>query len=276
LVAIESLKRKYGRELAGILDLREEISRSLESLVALRISEGELVRDFGEKTIRYQTSAESLSQCRVLSAASLESLIIRELREVALPNAQFSVLLTRLGSEDSGRDSTEEPSGDDSDGTIRFGPLGYDRVEFFISANPGESPRPLAKVASGGELSRLLLVLRTLEGRDAETDATAATMVFDEIDEGIGGAVAEAVGRRLKRLAKSRQVLCVTHQAQIARFAEHHYSVRKSVVKGRTITKVSSLSESERIQEITRLIDGSAKMESTAVTAKWMIENSEV
>ena len=154
---------------------------------------------------------------------------------------------------------------------------GIDRVEFFLSANPGESPRPLGKVASGGELSRLMLALRTVCLNRSESDNVGAidvTLIFDEIDAGIGGKAAGAVGSRLKELARGQQVLCVTHQAQIARHADHHYVVSKEVDGGRTLTCVRELGREERVGELARMISGSNDAEAVRGTARWMLEEA--
>ena len=136
-------------------------------------------------------------------------------------------------------------------------------MEFLISANAGEEPRALDKVASGGELSRIALALKTSLGQAARasavpwaTNAVQRTLVFDEIDSGIGGGVAEAVGRRLKKLAAVNQVLCVTHLAQVAGFADHHYSVEKREVKGRTVAEIEELTGEARTREIGRMLSG--------------------
>jgi DNA repair protein RecN (Recombination protein N) len=129
-------------------------------------------------------------------------------------------------------------------------------VEFLISANVGEEPRALDKVASGGELSRIALALKTSAGGTGRKAATQRALVFDEIDSGIGGGVAEAVGRRLKKLAGTSQVLCVTHLAQVAGFADHHYFVEKREVKGRTFAEVEELTGEARTREIGRMLSG--------------------
>src|SRR4030095_10489599 len=127
-----------------------------------------------------------------------------------------------------------------------------EKVEFFFSANPGELERRMGDVASGGELSRLMLIIKNV----ALPSLFPRTLVFDEIDSGIGGSVAEAVGKRLKHLAKSNQVLCVTHQAQIARYADLHFLVSKRVTKERTITEIKRLADTERVEELARMIAG--------------------
>jgi DNA repair protein RecN (Recombination protein N) len=137
-------------------------------------------------------------------------------------------------------------------GDRRLRSTGCDRVEFHLSANPGEPVLPLAQVASGGELSRLMLALKALSAATGE----APTLIFDEVDAGIGGAVAEVVGRRLKALARQRQVLCITHLPQIAAFADHAYTVVKRAAKGRTVSSAKRLTYNEQLQELARMLGG--------------------
>ncbi len=130
---------------------------------------------------------------------------------------------------------------------------GIDRPELLISPNPGEEPRPLEKIASGGELSRVMLALRTV----LAVDLSQKTLVFDEVDAGIGGKAAETVGQKLKELSSRYQVLCVTHLAQIAAFADHQYRIEKVVLDGRSVTRVDALSGEARIEELVRMMSGS-------------------
>jgi DNA repair protein RecN (Recombination protein N) len=132
------------------------------------------------------------------------------------------------------------------------GPKGIDHIEFYFSANAGEDLKPLARVASGGEASRLMLVLKTV----ANATEFPRTIVFDEIDSGIGGRVSEAVGIKLRKLSQTNQVLCVTHQPQIARFADSHLAVQKAVVNGRTQVDISKLNRAGRIEELARMLTG--------------------
>ena len=144
--------------------------------------------------------------------------------------------------------------------TVRFGetdgrplgPEGWDEVEFFLSTNPGEEPRSLARVASGGELSRMMLAVKSLAAQGEH----GATFIFDEVDAGIGGAVAEVVGRKLRQLARTRQVLCITHLTQIAAFADQHFKVEKAVHGERTSSRVRRLSQREQREEIARMLGG--------------------
>jgi len=177
--------------------------------------------------------ARRLSVERRRVAHQLTRAMTAELAGLALKGARFAV---RFG-ETEGRP---------------IGPDGWDELEFFLSANPGEEPRSLARVASGGELSRIMLALKT----QAATETRGATLIFDEVDAGIGGAVAEVVGRKLQQLGRSRQVLCVTHLPLIAAFAEHHVVVTKGVVEGRAISSARALSTSERVAELARMLGG--------------------
>jgi len=133
-----------------------------------------------------------------------------------------------------------------------LGPDGWDEVEFFLSTNPGEEPRSLARVASGGELSRIMLALKTL----AASEDRGASLIFDEVDAGIGGAVAEVVGKKLRQLGRARQVLCITHLPLIAAFAEHHVVVTKRVADGRTYSSARPLTTTERVAELARMMGG--------------------
>jgi len=148
---------------------------------------------------------------------------------------------------------------------------GYDRIEFYFSANVGESPKPLARVASGGEASRLMLILKTT----AKSSDAEKSVVFDEIDVGIGGRVAEAVGLKLKELAKTQQVLCVTHQPQIASLADQHFLVEKETVGKKTKVSVKELKDSEKIEEIARMLTGAQITETARQHAREMITGNQ-
>jgi len=173
-------------------------------------------------------------------------------KDVALEKARFEVRI------------------DNGDDESRFGPDGSDRVEFFFTANPGESPKPMAKVASGGEASRLMLILKSVSNQQNGSK----TSVFDEIDAGIGGRVAEAVGMKLKRLAAAQQVLCVTHQAQVASKADHHFVVEKSMGKRSTSITIRQLDDAERIEEIARMLAGEKITDAARENAREMIASA--
>jgi DNA repair protein RecN (Recombination protein N) len=157
--------------------------------------------------------------------------VVRELKSLAMPNIRFEVQWS----------------------DIPGGPRGIDRADFQISANPGEDLRPLEKVASGGELSRIMLALRTV----LVVDEAAKTLIFDEVDAGVGGKAAETVGQKLQELSRRYQILCVTHLAPIAACADHHYRIEKLVLDGRTVTRIEPLSGESRVDELVRMMSGS-------------------
>jgi DNA repair protein RecN (Recombination protein N) len=156
-----------------------------------------------------------------------------------------------------------------AEGEAQWSERGVEQAEFYISANPGEDVKPLARIASGGELSRIMLALKTL----ASTDAPGKTLIFDEVDAGIGGAVADVVGARLQRLAGRFQVLCITHLPQIAAYGGTHYRISKSVRAGRTVTEVARVSGVEREEELARMIGGAAISAAVRASAREMLES---
>jgi DNA repair protein RecN (Recombination protein N) len=268
---LEKLKRKYGRDLEGIVKLKDELSGAvsgaddlIERMEALKI-EADSLRH------RYIEYARQLTACRRAAAPLLEQKVMSGLRHLAMEQTKFlaSIETSNLEDDEPGQDLYSTEISDDSGGAPFFSQHGADYVEFLLSTNPGESPRPLSYVASGGELSRLMLTLRTIN----QEDSMVGTLVFDEIDVGIGGRVAEAVGHSLKKISAERQVFCVTHQAQIAKFADHHFLVTKTVERERTSTSVTELSREERVSELSRMIGGDERAEKTREAAQWMLEN---
>ena len=259
LAALDRLKRKYGPSLVDVLAHLERVSRQLEELE----SSDELARQAQQQmeaaATRYRELAGELSGRRKTAAVRLEKAVARILGELAMENTRFSIQFAPL---------EEIPTGGNGAG---WSATGIDRTEFLISPNPGEPLRPVDQVASGGELSRLMLALKTAveEQRAPESGApgrpsrraaadpeTARTLVFDEIDAGIGGRVAETVGRKLKALAGAHQVLCVTHLPQIASFADQHFYVEKMEQEGRTVTRARRLEDNERAAELARMLSG--------------------
>lgn len=246
LAELSRLKRKYGSSIHAVLEHLNASRASLDSIEMTGLREKELNEQLALAEIEYKRQADKLSKKRTAGAAKFKAAVEKELTFVALEKAVFEIRFTE-------RDA--------------FSPEGSERAEFYFSANPGEPARPLAKVASGGEVSRLMLVLRTVSGK-RETQRTA---VFDEIDIGIGGRVAEAVGRRLQKLAASQQVLCVTHQPQIASLADHHFVVEKSIRSNTTKLTVRELDNSERIDEVARMLAGREITEAARENAKAML-----
>lgn len=283
LAELERLKRKYGRDLRGLLEVQEELSRQLQGLGNLAERERELTSEVEAAAGVYAPLAVRLSAERGAAAPKLERRVTDELKHVALERARFVAALetTAEGPTQSWLEApkgyAEASEGEKAQNSF-WTPYGADRLEFLFSANVGEAERPLGRVASGGELSRLMLTLRTVcrsRSRVSLGDESGGgTLVFDEVDAGIGGRAAEAVGRRLKNLSATHQVLCVTHQPQIARFADHHYVVSKHVEGERTLTAVRELEAEERVGELARMIGGAEDLETARATARWMLENS--
>lgn len=285
LAELERLKRKYGRDLQGLIEVRDELRRNLQQMENLDVRERELTEEVERAARAYEPVAKRLTRERRAAATRLEKRMSDELRHVALERARFIVSIETASPEAHSaltltEARTERRSEDALQAHSFWSAHGADRVEFLFSANVGEDVRPLSRVASGGELSRLMLTLRTVcreasvEPEGGET--VGGTLVFDEIDTGIGGRVAEAVGRRLKELSSAQQVVCVTHQPQIARFADHHYAVSKRVAEGRTVTSVQELSPEERVGELARMIGGAEEVETARATARWMLESAKV
>lgn len=274
LAELEKLKRKYGKDLDGILKVRDELDAKLSEAGETAERINTLVKEVEALRKAYIENARNLSSCRRSSAPVLEERVREGLRHVAMGQVQFLVSLETHSVDD--EETAEEEKlfsaeeRNDSYVSSFFSPSGADYIEFLLSANPGESPRPLSYIASGGELSRLMLTLRTISNNDEMTE----TIIFDEIDVGIGGRVADAVGQRLKSLSTSRQVFCVTHQAQIAKFADHHFVVTKSIQNERTSTNVRELAGEERVGELSRMIGGNEQAEKTREAAKWLLENA--
>lgn len=237
LAVLEKLKRKYGRSLEEVNAFLEEARTNLRSLEQSNQRREEMERQRRDLEEAYRQAAETLSSMRRESAARLERQVQKELAALAMEGSLFRVQFT---------------AGEWSE-------RGADRICFLISPNLGEAPKPIDKIASGGEMSRVALALKTCLAASPSGPANARgarTLVFDEVDAGIGGATAEAVGRRLKRLAASNQVLCVTHLAQIAGLADHHYRVEKKEINGRTVSTVQELSGEQRTYEVARMFSG--------------------
>ena len=254
LALVERLKKKYGESVADVLAFaarcRDELGDSAtpeERLAALEARRATLAASYLER-------AGSLSRQRRQAAAALEKAVRRELAELAMEKTRFEV-----GFDPARAEASPDPS--------RWSERGLERVEFLLSPNPGEDLRPLARIASGGELSRIMLALKSV----VHGDTPQATLVFDEVDAGIGGRVAEVVGRKLKGVAARQQVLCVTHLPQIAALADHHLAVRKHVTRGRTVTTVERLTEDERVEEIARMLGGAVVTETARTHAREML-----
>ena len=229
LAELERLHRKYGPDL---LEHLQKVRREMDSIGLTETKKEQLRAQIAGFQEEYSQAAALLSKKRRTTSKSLESAVERELKSLAMPHARFMIAWEDVAP---GRAT------------------GIDRPELLISPNPGEEPRPLEKIASGGELSRVMLALRTV----LAVDRRQKTLVFDEVDAGIGGKGAETVGQKLKELSSRYQVLCVTHLAQIAAFADHQYRIEKVVLEGRSVTRVEALSGEARIEELVRMMSGS-------------------
>ncbi|HOL50774.1 MAG TPA: DNA repair protein RecN [Bacillota bacterium] len=258
LSAISRLKRKYGDSLADVIDHGQLAREELESMTGAGRRVDELEGRSAALSEELGSCASKLSAMRCEIAAELEKEVSRELRDLSMPHAVFKVDVGRK------RDGHEIVV----DGTpVVIGPDGFDDVEFLFSANPGEEPRPLARIASGGEMSRVMLAIKSVL---AVADAMP-TMVFDEVDAGIGGEAAIAVASKLANIGKVRQVLAVTHLPQIAAVADNHYAVSKLERSGRTEVTVEKLDIEERVTEVARMLAGEAPSSVTVAHAREML-----
>jgi DNA repair protein RecN (Recombination protein N) len=264
LALLERLKRKYGPTLAECVVRRDALRRELADL------------ESGDQRIAHLTSTHAAAREAYLTAA--QALAV-ERRRVAMPFAQgMEALAAELAME---RTRFEVRFGDPL-AEAAWSPRGIDAAEFFVSPNPGEELRPLARIVSGGELSRLMLAIKTLtatsrNGWTAETDrppsGVAPGLIFDEVDAGIGGRVAEVVGQKLRALGSAFQVLCITHLPQIAACADTHFAIEKRVERGRTRTSVVRLDAEGRVEELGRMLGGATVTDGLRASAREMLLN---
>ena len=254
LSALDRLKRKYGPSLEEVIATGAELERKLNEMENKDEALRKLRVDLAQAGGRYLEGARTLSRHRYEAARKLEKQVENEVNELAM-RARFKV----------------EVGGSDKD--ANWTSKGFDSVQFLISANPGEPLGPVEEIASGGELSRVMLALKTtieagMPGRarhnGSKDEGEQRTQVFDEIDAGIGGRAAEAVGKKLKQLAATKQVLCITHLPQIASFADQHFLIEKKESGGRTRTSVRLLDTEDRTRELARMISG-AKLTDTSI-----------
>ena len=248
LAEIDGLKRKYGSSVREILLFKEKVDEALRSMTSDEERLTQLEQALDPLRQEVNTLAERLSAERKKIALDLKKSVEKELSSLGMKRTTLDVHFS--------------PNPLSSKGT--------DRVEFLLSPNVGEEPKPLARIASGGELSRIMLAMKRILARVGGRQV----LVFDEVDSGIGGAVAEVVGRKLRDLSRQHQVVCVTHLPQIASFADTHHSVRKEVKGGRTVTQVDRLEKAAVVDEIARMMGGVTVTEKTRAHAKEMIDNA--
>jgi DNA repair protein RecN (Recombination protein N) len=250
LAVLERLKKKHGPRLQDVIDTEASLTRELGSLEQSGQRASELDGELEAARTAYLRLAEALSAKRQSAAKTFSERLVASLGDLAMTRTRCEVRFAA-------------PRGQEG-WTAR----GVDEAEFYISPNPGEDLRPLARIASGGELSRLMLALKTL----ASTDAPGKTLIFDEVDAGIGGTVADIVGARLRELAGECQVLCITHLPQIAAYGGTHYRIEKALKGGRTVTSVTRLAVREREDELARMIAGSEISASVRASAREMLK----
>jgi DNA repair protein RecN (Recombination protein N) len=256
LALLDRLKRKYGKTVDEVIAYGEDVARKLNELE----NREDLVRDLKKQltaaAATYLAAAQTVSKRRYSAARELQKLVETEINQLAM-KAQFRI----------------EVSGSDEPAT--WTAAGFDGVAYMISPNPGEPLKPVEQIASGGELSRVMLALKaTIEAGKKSKGGTQRTLVFDEIDTGIGGRAAEAVGKKLKSLARANQVLCITHLPQIASFADHHYLIEKRETAGRTKTLVRALTAAEQTEEIARMLSGEKLTETSRQHAEQLLKEN--
>jgi DNA repair protein RecN (Recombination protein N) len=251
LAVLERLKKKHGPGLTDVIATAERLRRELNDVENATERAAQLDIELAGARDAFVRAAGALSRARRKAAPVFSGNLEQALASLAMTRTRCEVRFT------------------DADAETLWSDRGFEQGEFYISPNPGEDVRPLAKIASGGELSRVMLALRTL----AATDAPGKTLIFDEVDAGIGGAVADVVGKRLQALSERFQVLCITHLPQIAAYGRAHVRISKSIKNDRTLTAVQQIAGVEREQELARMIGGADVSEVVVASAREMLEN---
>ncbi len=255
LSLIERLKRKYGNTISDILAFRREAGEKLADLESGDEKLSEIEDRIRDVRLRLSRSAAEITQARRTAAEVISRSVCDTLSYLDMPKVRFLVDIQKVY----------------AGGEEQFGPRGSDDVTFMIATNPGEPPMPLAKIASGGEMSRVMLALRSV----MNTKSGANTVVFDEIDAGVSGGTSEKIGIKLKEMAGGTQTLCITHSPQIAALADTHLRIRKKVVDGRAESEIEELDENGRVSEIARIIGGVSVTDTQRDAAREMIENNQ-
>ena len=249
LAVIEDAKRKYRKSVDEILAFRDELASRLNMIQNFDSEKSRLAEAAHRKYAALEDQAEHVSELRHVIASRLESAIIKELGDLEFANTGFRIDISRLD---------------------EIGPLGYDKVEFLISTNPGDPLMPLTKIASGGEISRIMLAFKRIIG---ETD-NVETMIFDEIDTGISGRTALVVGKKLSEIAGHRQIISVTHLPQIAAYGDDNYLISKSVDNDKSYTSIGHLDDDSKVKMIATLFSGSSDSENALQAARELIEST--
>jgi DNA repair protein RecN (Recombination protein N) len=273
LHTLKGLMKKYGDGTRAVLTYADQLRQELEATESDEVEIGAKEKTVEEIRQRALKEALELSESRRKTANRLGKAVEETSSSLDMPNCRFEVQFDLEESSASNKTSRASGSGVEA---IRVGEYllnekGLDRVAFLFSANPGEEVRPMAKIASGGELSRIVLALKEL----LASKTAQETLIFDEVDSGIGGRTADRVGRSLKVLAHRHQIVCITHLPQIACYGDYHYVVRKSTHKGRTITTMEELSGQDRLEEIARMLGGEKISAKTRAHAKEMLSRAQ-
>jgi DNA repair protein RecN (Recombination protein N) len=264
LDVLNKLKRKYGGSLDTVFTYLETIDRELADLENLADKITETENSLSQLHRELSDAAGRLSKGRQAAAHKLSKKVEAELKTLKMKHTRFIAEVSPLPA------GSDKPAYLVADGKA-IGETGWDRVTFLIAPNVGETLKPLAAIASGGELSRIVLALKAiLAARDA-----VETVVFDEVDAGIGGGVAEVVGKKLVQLARYHQVICITHLPQIAKFGRHHFRISKHVKKGRTLTRIEPIHSDDRVNELARMLGGENITPTTVQHAREMLEVQE-
>ncbi|WP_028323331.1 DNA repair protein RecN [Desulfatirhabdium butyrativorans] len=263
LDALNRLKRKYGGSLDAVQQRLEQVQHELASLEDLDNNRRTIETRIAALKEKMTALAQRLSAERTKGAVQLTSRMVQELAELRMGSARFAVRVAPADPEpgDSGPATREDK---------RMRETGWDTVSFWIATNEGEELKPLARIASGGELSRVVLAIHAIM---AQADAVS-TIVFDEVDAGIGGRTADVVGRKLHELAKRHQLICITHLPQIARFGQHHFHIAKRVAGNRTVTTIEALDAEKRVIEMARMLGGEHMTETTLAHARELLETA--
>ncbi|MDP8907865.1 MAG: DNA repair protein RecN, partial [Chloroflexota bacterium] len=263
---LRTLQRKYGGTVAEMLAGAEaaavelhRLTHSAEHMAGLQAREDELLA-------RLAQLAGDLSHRRRAAGDELAARIVQSTSDLAMPHVKFAVLIEQVADERDGVTLDGGPAGD----RIAFDRTGVDRVEFMLAPNPGEPLKPLARIASGGESARLLLAIKSI----LSMVDTVPTLVFDEVDVGVGGRAGGVVGEKLWGMTANHQVICITHLPQVAAFADTHYTIAKQVDAGRTRSTVEPLDQDRRVDEIAAMLDGVPITDASRSTARTMLERS--
>lgn len=254
LALLERLKRKYGPTLVDAIAARDGIARQVDAFEHAEERMASLTAARQRASEDYLRAARVLSSVRRRAAANFSHALVESLAELAMDRTRVEVRFDHGSLEGVRRENG-------------WSERGIDRAECYISSNPGEDLKPLARIASGGELSRIMLAIKAL----AAADAPGKALIFDEVDAGIGGRVADVVGRKLRNLGKEAQVLCITHLPQVAAHAVTHFHISKDIRQGRTVTGVTCLNDMERVEELARMLGGSRVTDGARASARELL-----